>query len=52
MVGLEQHTVLLTRNGHEVAIANSAAPIRYSSGEIHGVVLVFSDVSTQRRLEE
>jgi PAS domain S-box-containing protein len=52
LVGLEPHTVLLTRDGHEVAIADSAAPIRYNDGEIHGVVLVFSDVSTQRRLEE
>ena len=52
VVGLEPHTVLLTRDGHEVAIADSAAPIRYNGGEIHGVVLVFSDVSAQRRLEE
>jgi signal transduction histidine kinase/ActR/RegA family two-component response regulator len=52
VVELEPHTVLLTRDGHEVAIANSAAPIRSSGGEIHGVVLVFYDISTQRRLEE
>jgi PAS domain S-box-containing protein len=51
-VALESHMVLLTRDGREVAIADSAAPIRYNGGEIHGVVLVFSDVSAQRRLEE
>jgi PAS domain S-box-containing protein len=50
--GLAIDTVLLTRDGRELPIADSAAPIRDSNGRLHGVVLVFLDVSTQKRMEE
>ncbi len=50
VVGLASHTVLLNRHGHEYAIQDSAAPIRDRQGELLGAVLVFSDVSEQRRL--
>ena len=49
-VGLANHTLLLSRNGGEFGIEDSAAPIRSGSGEVLGVVLVFHDVSEQRRL--
>ena len=52
VIGLANHTVLLTRDGREVAITDSAAPIRSSDGKLHGVVLVFHDVSAQKRMEE
>jgi len=45
VVGLANHTVLLARDGQEYQIADSAAPIRDASGDIVGVVLVFSDVT-------
>jgi PAS domain S-box-containing protein len=48
IVGLANHTVLLSRDGSEIPIDDSAAPIRDGDGEIMGVVLVFRDV-TQRR---
>ena len=48
IVGLANHTVLISRNGHEYGIEDSAAPIRDNSGETLGVVLVFHDVSEQR----
>ena len=51
IVGLANHTSLLTRQGGEHQIADSAAPIRDSQGRIVGVVLVFSDVSAQYRLQ-
>ena len=51
IVGLANHTSLLTRQGSEYQIADSAAPIRDSHGRIVGVVLVFSDVSEQYRLQ-
>ncbi len=50
IVGLANHTVLLSRHGEEFGIEDSAAPIRSTAGEILGVVLVFHDVSEQRRL--
>ncbi|MFN0183970.1 MAG: PAS domain-containing protein [Aquabacterium sp.] len=50
VVGLANHTVLLSRNGEEFGIEDSAAPIRESGGQVLGVVLVFHDVTEQRRL--
>ena len=49
-VGLAHHTVLIARDGAEYGIEDSAAPIRNESGETLGVVLVFHDVTEQRRL--
>ncbi len=48
---LESHTVLLARDGREISIDDSGAPIRDEKGKIRGAVLVFRDVSEQRRLE-
>jgi diguanylate cyclase (GGDEF)-like protein/PAS domain S-box-containing protein len=45
VVGLANHTTLIARDKTEYQIADSAAPIRDTRGEILGVVLVFSDVT-------
>jgi PAS domain S-box-containing protein len=45
IVGLANHTVLISKNGNEYQISDSAAPIKTKEGEITGVVLVFSDVT-------
>ena len=50
--GLANHTVLLTRDGREVPIDDSGAPIRTDGGELLGAVLVFRDISERRRDEE
>lgn len=52
VVGLANHTVLLARNGAEWPIDDTAAPIRSSTGQLIGVVLVFRDVGDRRRAEE
>nr|MBU2748868.1 PAS domain-containing protein [Acidithiobacillus montserratensis] len=52
VVGLANHTTLISADGSEYAIEDSAAPIRSRSGEILGVVLVFHDVSQRRQLAE
>lgn len=49
-VGLACHTVLISRNGEEFGIEDSAAPIHNDQGKLLGVVLVFHDVTEQRRL--
>ncbi len=51
VVGLANHTVLISRKGTECSIDDSAAPIRTPQGRTVGTVLVFRDVS-QRRIEE
>lgn len=50
VVGLANHTVLLTKDGQERAIEDSAAPILDRQGALLGVVLVFHDVTEKRRL--
>lgn len=45
VVGLANHTILIHRDGTEINIEDSAAPIREYSGAIVGVVLVFHDVT-------
>jgi PAS domain S-box-containing protein len=50
-VGLANHTVLISRDGTERPVEDSAAPIRDEVGNIQGVVLVFRDGSEQRKLE-
>ena len=52
IVGLANHTVLIKRDGREIPIDDSAAPIRGRNGEIEGVVLVFRDVSDRKKAEE
>lgn len=51
VVGLGNHTVLIARDGTERPIDDSAAPIRDTAGEMVGVVLIFRDVTEQRRAE-
>ena len=51
LIELAPQTVLLTRHGSEIPIAHSGAPIRSGSGMLHGTVVVFRDITTQRHLE-
>jgi PAS domain S-box-containing protein len=51
IVGLANHTVLLARDGREIPIDDSGAPINDAHGHTTGVVLVFHDI-TERKLAE
>jgi PAS domain S-box-containing protein len=48
IVGLANHTVLIARDGIERPIDDSGAPIVDADGHLHGVVLVFRDVTELR----
>lgn len=50
--GLANHTVLIRKDGTEVPIDDSAAPIHDREGRTSGVILVFRDVTIRRRTEE
>ncbi|MDF1614247.1 PAS domain S-box protein [Desulfurivibrio dismutans] len=52
IIALENHTVLIAKDGSRRPIADSGAPIRDQEGEIIGVVLVFRDMTEQQRLEK
>jgi PAS domain S-box-containing protein len=49
---LANHTALIHRDGREIPIEDSAAPIRDNSGNLSGMVLVFRDVTEERRSRE
>ncbi|MDP4238205.1 MAG: PAS domain S-box protein [Bacteroidota bacterium] len=52
VIGLANHTILISKKGTEYQIADSAAPIKNDEGIISGVVLVFSDVTGKYRTEK
>ncbi len=52
VVGLADHTLLISKNGTEFDIEDSAAPIVTGAGEGLGVVLVFRDITDRKRAEE
>ena len=51
VVGLANHTLLVSRDGREIPIEDGAAPIHDDVGAITGTVLVFQD-GTKRREKE
>ncbi|HYL04917.1 MAG TPA: CHASE3 domain-containing protein, partial [Thermoanaerobaculia bacterium] len=51
VVGLANHTLLLSRAGAETPIDDSAAPIRSAGGATLGVVVVFRDVTERQQVE-
>jgi two-component system, NarL family, sensor histidine kinase EvgS len=52
VVGLADHTLLLSKDGKEFDIEDSAAPILTDTGEGFGVVLVFRDITEKKQAEE
>ena len=52
VVGFSHDCALLARNGSRKSIADSCAPIRDREGQVIGVVLVFRDISNERKMEE
>jgi PAS domain S-box-containing protein len=49
--GLANHTLLLTRDGKEIPIDDSGAPIKDETGQLIGAVLVFREISERRKAE-
>ncbi len=49
---LANHSALLAKDGREIPIEDSAAPILMVDGTVQGVVLVFHDVSEKRKAEK
>jgi PAS domain S-box-containing protein len=52
IVGLANHTLLISKEGKETPIADSGAPIKSESGEMSGVVLVFRDQTEERATQK
>lgn len=52
VVALANHTALIRKDGTELIIADSGAPIRDQTGATIGIVLVFRDITMERRTQE
>jgi PAS domain S-box-containing protein len=51
VVGLVNHTILVRRDGAEIFVDDSGAPIFEADGRLSGMVLVFRDISEKRQAE-
>jgi PAS domain S-box-containing protein len=51
VTGLANHTVLVAKDGREIPIDDSAAPIRMADGRVAGVIMVFRDITERKRAE-
>lgn len=51
VVTLANHVLLLARDGREIPIEDSGAPVRDPKGNLIGVVMVFRDVTERMRVE-
>ena len=49
VVGLANHTVLISKKGKKIPIDDSGAPIMDEYGNIEGAVLVFRDITQQKK---
>jgi PAS domain S-box-containing protein len=52
VVGVTSQTMLIRKDGTELNIADSAAPIRNQQGETMGIVLVFRDITMERKTQD
>ena len=52
IVGMANHTMLIRKDGTELNIADSGAPIRDKRGETIGIVLVFRDITMERKTQD
>lgn len=52
IVGMANHTLLITKDGRELPIADSGAPIKNETGKTTGVVMVFRDQTEERAAQE
>ena len=52
IVGLANHTVLIRKDGTEIAIDDSGAPIVDKDSKISGIVLIFRDITERKKAEE
>jgi PAS domain S-box-containing protein len=47
IVAIGNHTVLLRKDGSELSVNDSGAPIRNADGQITGIVMVFRDITLE-----
>lgn len=48
---MENHTVLIKKDGGEIPVGDSAAPLINENGQIAGAIIIFRDVSHEREVQ-
>lgn len=49
---MENHTLLIRKDGAEIRIGDSAAPVFSASGKVAGAIIIFRDVSKEREAQK
>lgn len=52
LTSTQAYTLLIAKDGSEHMVESSATPIRSEAGQLWGVVIVFKDITQQRKIEE
>jgi PAS domain S-box-containing protein len=52
VIGLANHTILIRKDGGEIPIDDSGAPIKDKDGKLTGVVLVFRDIRERKEADD
>ncbi len=52
ITGLANHTVLIRKDGTEIPIDDSGAPIKDTDGRVLGAILIFRDITERRRADD
>jgi len=48
---MSNHTILVDKSGNKISVADSAAPLLDSTGQVIGCVVVFHDVTKEREID-
>jgi len=49
---MASHTMLVQKNGYKIAVADSTAPVRDPKGALIGCVVVFRDITQEKRIDK
>jgi len=49
---MSNHTVLISKTGKRIPVADSAAPLKDKNGKVAGCVVVFRDVTKERQIDQ
>ncbi|MFC1595121.1 ATP-binding protein, partial [Patescibacteria group bacterium] len=49
---MQNHTLLITKDGKKVPVADSAAPLNDKDGNVIGCIVVFRDVTIERQIDK
>ncbi|MEJ2664805.1 MAG: PAS domain S-box protein, partial [Spirochaetia bacterium] len=52
VIGLANHTLLLTKKGTKISIGDSGAPIKSKNGRLLGFIILFRDVSQKKEIQK